>query len=124
MPQDTQTVASGTELDGTTGQGLLDFGLSATDDTQRAVILGTSISSVGTFTLARLVLSPSLAEATNGPFLELGRATSGSGISLVCCRCIVPRGWDLYAFTTEDVAAAKSFFVDWYRATVYPRAQM
>lgn len=121
MPQDTQTVASGTELDGTAGKGVFDFGLGNADDTVRAVIFNTSISSVGTFSAARLVLAPTVAKASTGEYLELGIAASGSGITLACCRCVVPRGWNLYAFTTEDNAAAKSFFVDWYRMQVIPR---
>ena len=121
MPQDTQTVASGTDLDGTAGKGFFDFGLGNLDDTVRAVIFNTSISSEGTFTAARLVLAPSLLKATEGEYLELGIAASGSGITLACCRCVVPRDWKLFAFTTEDTADEKSFFVDWYRMQVIPR---
>jgi hypothetical protein len=123
MPQDTQSVALGTELDGTAGQGFFDFEAVLPDDKEltRAVILNASISSVGTFSASRLVLAPSLAAATVGPYLELGLAASGSGLTLACCRCVVPYGYNLFAFTTEDTAAAKSFFVDWYPMTVIPK---
>jgi hypothetical protein len=123
MPQDTQSVASGTELDGTAAKGFFDFEAVLPSDKEltRAVIFNASISGSGTFTAARLVLAPSLAAATAGPYLELGIASSGSGLTLSCCRCVVPYLYNLYAFTTEDTAAAKSFFVDWYPMTVVPR---
>lgn len=120
MPQSTQTAAVGVSLDGTLGKGLLQFNLGSNDNL-RAEILGCSISSTATFSIAKIVLAPDLGAATAGPFMQLAFASSGNGVS-VCGPVVVPRAWNCYAFSTVSAGDTdKTFFIDYHLVDVLQR---
>ena len=124
----TKTLASGTDFDGQTNSGellLLNAGVTnLVDDTQRHEIFSVAIQATGNLTGLIVRLAANRADAldpTGTVFLELLNAADVVGQQRVCCRCIVPIGWNLYAFTTEDAPQSKTLIVDSYRVTLGAR---
>jgi hypothetical protein len=115
-----QNIPIGQNLNGTPGQGEVLLSDVTWDDTQRAELLNVSIQSGEDQTTIYVRLAAGLAEASlaGGPHIQLGIIENDSGLNAACCRCIVPRGWNLYAFTTGPVLTIKTLIVDWRRVTL------
>lgn len=118
----TQPIPIGQNFDGTPNQGEVILSNNLTDDSQRAQLLNVSVQSGEDQTAITVWLAPSLAEANTpgGQRMLLGLVEDDSGFNSLCCRCIVPRGYNLYAFTTGPVATIKTLIVDWRRVTLVP----
>lgn len=118
-----QTAAIGQNFNGTPNQGEIILSQDTVDDTQRAELLSVSIQSgeVQTAIYVRLAIGLAEAMTAGGPFIQLGIIADDTGFNSTCCRCIVPRGWNLYAFTTGPVLTAKKLIVDWHRITLLGR---
>ncbi len=120
MPLVNLTLAAGTDFDGTTGLGEVLFlfqGVANTkDDTKRAVVYSVAINAAGSLTSLRVRLAPDLASAkSDASFLSVLEGSDIANLQASGCRFVVPRGWNLYAFTTEDSAQEKTLIVDWTR---------
>jgi len=115
-----QPIPIGQNFDGTPSQGEVVLYDQDDDDTQRAELLSVSIQSGETSTSLIVKIAPSLADATTpgGVFAQLGIVEDDTGLNMTCCRCIVPRNWRLYAFTSGPVTVAKTLVVDWHRVTM------
>lgn len=115
-----QDLPIGQNFDGTFLKGEVLLSDVTWDDTQRAELLSVSVQSGEAQTLIYVVLAAGLAEAIlpGGPKIQLGAIADDSGYNATCCRCIVPRGWNLYAFTTGPVLTIKTLIVDWHRVTL------
>jgi hypothetical protein len=115
-----QDIPIGQNLNGAPGQGEVLLSQIVDDDTQRAELLSVSIQSgeVQTSLYVRLARGLAEAVAAGGPHIQLGIIENDTGYNAACCRCIVPRGWNLYAFTTGPTATIKTLIVDWRRVTL------
>lgn len=129
MPLFQETLAGGSDFDGTAGSGLLVFSavsaeLSDNNDTVRAMIHSIAVTApAGTLDVTRIRLAPNLAAAQPGGTGYVGLAFNDNdteGVSLAGCNIMVPRGFDLYVFTTEAAAGEKSLVVDWRTITLSP----
>lgn len=124
MANTTDIASSGTDFDGTPNNGEIEFtNTEIGKDSTRAILYSVSVTTGGTtLTSARAVLAPSVAQAIgNGPFLELAIVSDAAGFTLACCNCVVPAGWKLFIFTTEDSNVDKRLFADWSVETLIPR---
>lgn len=118
-----QIAPIGSNLDGTTGAGEVPFLSPTDDDTQRIELLSVSVQSPSdTKTAIDVVLAPSLADVALGTFLQIGSLANVAGLNQSCCRCIVPRGWNLYATTTGPTTGTTTLIADWHRVTLEGRA--
>ena len=115
-----QDIPIGQNLNGTANRGEVLLSQVIDDDTQRAELLSVSVQSGEDQTSIYVRLARGLAEAqlAGGPHIQLGIIEDDSGLNAACCRCIVPRGWNLYAFTTGNTNTIKTLIVDWHRITL------
>lgn len=115
-----QNIPIGQNLNGTLNRGEVLLSQVTNDDTQRAMLLNVSVQSGEVETSIEVVLAIGLAEAVlaGGPKIQLGRIEGDTGLNLACCRCIVPRGWNLYAFSSGPNLTIKTLIVDWTRITL------
>lgn len=115
-----QDLPIGQNFDGTFLQGEVLLSDVTWDDTQRAELFSVSVQSGEAQTLIYVILAAGLAEAIlpGGPKIQLGIIADSSGYNAACCRCMVPRGWNLYAFTTGPTNTIKTLIVDWHRVTL------
>jgi len=121
MALEIQTASIGNNFDGTPGQGEIILYDQDDDDTQRAVLLSVAVQSGEVQADIVVKLAPDLAGANGSTFIELANLATIDGLNLACCRCIVPRNWRLFVFTSGGVTTDKTLICDWYRATLEPR---
>jgi hypothetical protein len=116
-----QTAPIGQNFDGSPSRGFVSLAsqaFNAPNDNERAELLSVAIQSGEVQTRMEVVLAPSLADYSTGTFISLGVTVNQNSLNLGCCRCIVPRGWFLYAFTEGPTTTAKTLVVDWHRVTL------
>ncbi|TPV93782.1 MAG: hypothetical protein B7733_18665 [Myxococcales bacterium FL481] len=129
MPLFQETLPAGSDFDGTASSGLLVFSavsaeLSDQNDTVRAMVHSIAVTATaGTLAVTRVRLAPDTAAAQPGGTGYVGLAFNDNdteGVSLAGCNILVPRGFDLYVFTTEADPGEKSLVVDWRTITLSP----
>lgn len=130
MPLLQETVPSGTDFDGTAGQGLIDFSavfsdVSNLDDSVRAVIMGLGVSAEDDVLRSTIVrLGPAGLLITDLGYLQLANSTDSQGISIFGCSIVVPRTFSLFVFTEEDgqgPGGPKQLVVDYRVTRLMPR---
>jgi hypothetical protein len=123
MPLFQDQALTGTDFDGTPGNGELDFGLATGNDGERAMIMNVGLSSpinVDTFFFR---LASSKVQLDAGDYIELGFNGSASlGGSIYGCEIVVPVDWFFYCVTSGLTAATKFLTVDW-RAVTFTTAR-
>jgi len=115
----TQTANIGENFDGTADKGLVTLSDVTNDDTQRAMVLSVFVQALAdTKTSIAIYIAPNLAAIAAGNYGELANLADVTGLNLACCRCIIPRGWNLYVITAGPVLGTMQLNVDWTRVTL------
>lgn len=118
MANVTQT-AIASNFDGTANNGLVPLLSSGKDDTQRAMVLSIFVqASADVKTSIAVYIAESLADIAAGKYGELGNLADAEGLNLSCCRCILPRNWNVFIITQGPVLGDVTLFVDWTPVTL------
>lgn len=119
MALETQTANATENFDGTADKGLVPLSAVTNDDTQRAMVLSVFVQAlVDTKTSIAVYIAPDLAAIAAGNYGELANLENATGLNLACCRCIIPRGWNLFVITAGPTVGEMKLNVDWTRVTL------
>lgn len=113
-----QPAIAGVNFDGTVGNGEFLSGTVAGNDPARMLIQSVGVSASGNILTVSVKMAPTLADANGDLFLEiLALSIAAPGVMKTGCAILVPSGWNIYFFSTDDGVPTKNAILDFRRIT-------